>query len=277
MYKCGITGSSGLLGKILIKKVNFKFIKFKYDITNKKKVYNWIKRNNFDFIIHLAAIVPTKKVENNFYYSKKVNYGGTKNLVDAIIKYKKKPKLFFFASTSHVYKPKSKYIKILEKEKTKPFSKYGKTKLLAEKYLKLKLSKKKINYCIGRIFSFTDKNQDHSFIVPSLFNKIKKSKSSKIYLKNLNHYRDFVSTIDICKAIEILCKKKKTGIYNIGNGNKISLIQIAKYFSKKYKKKIIIQNNIKKNSFLIASNRKILKTGWVPRTSFSRDLKKFSC
>ena len=69
----------------------------------------------------------------------KVNYYGTKYLVDSLIKFKKKPKLFFYASSSHVYKIKKKNIKISENGKLEPSSKYGKTKLLSETYLKKKL------------------------------------------------------------------------------------------------------------------------------------------
>ena len=41
----------------------------------------------------------------------------------------------FFSSTSHVYKPLDKFKKISEKSKLNPASKYGKTKILAEKLL----------------------------------------------------------------------------------------------------------------------------------------------
>ena len=95
MFNCGITGSTGILGSNIIKDLKFNFIIFKGDITKKKVVENWIKSNEFDFILHLAAIVPTKDVENNYRYAKKVNYNGTKNLVDSIIRYKKKLKVFF--------------------------------------------------------------------------------------------------------------------------------------------------------------------------------------
>ena len=86
MLKCGITGHSGTLGSQLIKKkFNFKFIIFKDDICRKKKIYQWIKKNKPDLILHIAAIVPTRVVENNFSYANSVNYMGTKNLVDAIV------------------------------------------------------------------------------------------------------------------------------------------------------------------------------------------------
>ena len=274
MYNCGITGSSGRLGINITKKVNFRFNIFKGDISKKKQVDTWVKKNNFDIIIHLAAIVPTYKVEENYLYSKKVNYYGTKYLIDSIVKYKKKPKLFFFSSSSHVYKVTKKLKKIKETEKTIPVSLYGKTKLMAENYIKKKLKKNNINYCIGRIFSFTDKHQDKSFLVPSLFNKIKNCKS-EINLKDLNHYRDFLVISDVSKAIEILCKKQIKGIVNIGSEKPVHLKDIAKFFSNKYRKKINYIYSNKKSTYLIADNKKLRKTGWRQSKNFISQLKVF--
>ena len=73
------------------------------------------------------------------------------------MRYKKDINWFFFASTSHVYPTQKK--KISEKNKTKPSSKYGKTKLLAENYIKKKLKNKKFGFCIGRIFSIFDNKE----------------------------------------------------------------------------------------------------------------------
>ena len=141
--KCGITGSDGVLGTQLLKFKDFKFIKFKGDITKKNEVNFWIKRNKFDIFIHLAAIVPVKVVNENYTYSRKVNYYGTKNIFDSLIRYQNNNlKWFFFPSTSHVYNFSGKK-KINENGKLKPNSKYGKTKLLAEKYLEKKTDKQK--------------------------------------------------------------------------------------------------------------------------------------
>ena len=66
LNKIGITGSSGSLGKIILKnKKNFRIIKFNGDIRNRKKVFNWITKNKIKSIIHLAAIVPIKVVNLN--------------------------------------------------------------------------------------------------------------------------------------------------------------------------------------------------------------------
>ena len=59
MLKCGITGYKGILGSELIKKKKFNYIKFKGDITDQKTVEKWVNNNDFDLIIHLAAVVPT--------------------------------------------------------------------------------------------------------------------------------------------------------------------------------------------------------------------------
>ena len=130
--KIGITGHSGSLGKEIVKsKFGFNYSFFKSDVRSKSKVLKWIDGKKFDAIIHLAAIVPIKIVNNNQKKAYDVNYIGTKNIVDAVKK--NKIKWLFFASTSHVYSSSKK--KIHEKSDIKPISYYGKTKLLAENYI----------------------------------------------------------------------------------------------------------------------------------------------
>ena len=124
---------------------------FKDDICRKRKIYQWIKKNKPDLILHIAAIVPTRVVENNFSYANSVNYMGTKNLVDAIVENNLNLKWFFFSSTSHVYRLPKKKIKINEKCKKIAISKYGLTKLKAEKYIKKKLSKSNIPCIVTEI------------------------------------------------------------------------------------------------------------------------------
>jgi len=75
----GITGATGVLGrKLIIKLKNYNLIIFKGDISIKQNVYSWVNRNNFDAVIHLAAIVSTTKVNKGKNKALKVNYFGTK-------------------------------------------------------------------------------------------------------------------------------------------------------------------------------------------------------
>ena len=136
------------------------------------------------------------------------------------------------------------------------------TKLNAENYISNKLTKNQIPFCIGRIFSFTNKKQTTDFVIPSI---IKKAKTTKeiVHFDNVNNFRDFLSTHDICKAIELLFIKKSTGIFNIGSGKPVLISDIIKIIFKKYGKKYHINSKGDENS-LIANNNKIRSLKWKP-------------
>ncbi len=264
MLKCGITGGTGVLGKRIIERLPYKFFSFKKKIENFDQVKKWINSEKFDLILHLAAIVPTNKVKKNFNKAKIVNVDGTKNIIKAVLNSSHPPKWFFFASTSHVYSEVLNKKKISEKAKTKPYSKYGQTKRNAEKIIEKNFKNKKISFCIGRIFSFTDKRQDPPYVIPSIISKIKNKKKKTIILSNLNHYRDFVSIKDITSAINVLFKLKKKGFYNIGSGNSLNIKTIAKIIAKNYRKKLIFLSD-NKPTYLVSNNNKLKRLGWRPR------------
>ena len=73
MINCGITGSTGVLGKKIRKILPYKFYCFKKDITNYYDVKEWIDKKNLDLVIHLAAVVPTKVVNKNYIKARKIN------------------------------------------------------------------------------------------------------------------------------------------------------------------------------------------------------------
>ena len=254
----GLTGSSGILGKqlvLLYKNINFNF--FKGDIKNFNQVDKWIQHNDFDLLIHLAAIVPIKKVNSNMQKAYNVNYLGTKNLVDSI-KLRKKNKIWFFlASTSHVYSKSKKLLK--ESSKINPINYYAITKLKAEEYI-IK-NNKYINYCIGRIFSYTSRHQKSDYFIPNMISKLK-SKKKTLSIYGVNHYRDFLPIKDVAKAIMILAKSKSTGIFNICSSKKILLSDIVNLLN--FRKKKLSFLNDYPTSHIIGSNRKIKKLNWKP-------------
>lgn len=241
----GLTGSTGLLGQSLKKKLrklnNYKLNCYKGDITNKSQLKKWFKVNSFCYVIHLAAIVPVKKVNKNINFAKKVNIGGTKNIINEINK-KKSIKWFFFSSSSHVYQFDNK--KVRETSIKKPFSIYGKTKLEAEKFIEKKINKK-IKFCVGRIFSLEGKNKAKSYFLPGLLKKIRKNKVIEI---DLNQFRDFIHVDDVAEAVVILLKKEQVGIYNIASGKKTKFYELINLFSKLLKRKIKFKNTVSKVS-----------------------------
>ena len=241
----GLTGSTGLLGQSLKKKLrklnNYKLNCYKGDITDKSQLKKWFKVNSFCYVIHLAAIVPVKKVNKNINFAKKVNIGGTKNIINEVNK-KKSIKWFFFSSSSHVYQFNNKEVR--ETSIKKPFSIYGKTKLEAEKFIEKKINKK-IKFCIGRIFSLEGKNKAKSYFLPGLLKKIRKNKVIEI---DLNQFRDFIHVDDVAEAVVILLKKEQVGIYNIASGKKTRFYELINLFSKLLKRKIKFKNTVSKVS-----------------------------
>ena len=264
---CGITGHRGVLGKYFINNSKkLKFIKYFGDINNKKKITEWILTNDFDCLFHFAAVVPVKEVKNNYKLAKRTNYTAVKHIVDALKK-KNKPIWFFFSSTSHVYGFSDE--RFNELSKTKPINKYGKLKLLAEKYITFKLRGTKIVFCIGRIFSYTHFSQSNNFFVPSIFNKKIKNNN---FLKKINTLRDFVDLRDICSAVRLLMTQKCCGIFNIASGNAVNLQKIFFLINKNNKKYFI--NNFPRNN-IIADINKIKGFGWFPKYNIFNILKNF--
>lgn len=256
---CALTGSSGVLGTNFIEQFpNITFIKYKHDLTEKNKLKKWIKNNEFDFFLHFAAIVPVHQVNMHYQYAKKVNYESVKLIISELNK-KKKKIWFFFSSTSHVYQPSN--IKLKENSTKKPVNKYGKLKLMAEKYIIKNCKNTNLIYCIGRIFSFTHKLQNKKFFIPSAF--LHKA-------KQVSTLRDFIDIKDICSCIMLLMSKKKRGIFNIGSGNGVNLIKIISLIQNK---KINILTKAKNN--FVADISKVKKLGWQKKYDIQDIIKEY--
>lgn len=251
----GITGSTGVLGSVLfqkLKKKNYKVVCFRSDIRKIDKVRSWVKKNNFDAIFHLAAIVPVNLCNKNPLDACYVNIDGTKNILESISKFKKKP-WFFYASTSHVYKLKK--TRLSENDIISPRTFYGYTKWLGEKLLENQTLNNDLNYCIGRIFSFYSNSQPKDFLYPSIKNKIKKmSNKNNIYLINAYNVIDIQKADSVINIILKLFEKKAEGIFNIGTGKGTQIKNFAKKFTTK---KIIVKTNSKKKNTVIANIKKL--------------------
>lgn len=256
---CAITGSNGVLGTNFIKQFpNITFVKYKYNLTEKLKLKKWIKNNNFDYFLHFAAIVPINEVNADYQYAKKINYNTVKIIIRELKK-KKKKIWFFFSSTSHVYRFSKKKLK--ENSVKNPINKYGRLKLMAEKYIIKNCTNTNIIYCIGRIFSFTHKTQNKKFFIPSVF--LQKA-------KQINTLRDFIDIRDICSCIMLLMSKKKKGIFNIGSGSGVNLIKIISLIqNKKINMSVPPKNN------LVADITKVKRLGWKKKYNIQDIIKEY--
>ena len=156
MKRLAITGVNGIIGSELRRRFidkgyyvigidriepqqeddrQFEYVKL--DITAQDKVKQFFSGLSFDYLIHCAALVHKNSPDLSFNNFMKINYEGTKNIFDSVIKSKNKYglKRAIFFSTIEVYGGEERDEIISEDDECNPISFYGKSKLAAERYL----------------------------------------------------------------------------------------------------------------------------------------------
>ena len=130
-----ITGGSGILGTELKKFFLDSLFPShsELDITNHEMVFDYFSKNEFDSIIHTAAMTSVRQCESEKKLSWDTNVIGTKNLVDAAIKFNPNSK-FSYVSTACVFDGHVGMYK--ESSIPHPENFYALTKLIGEQFVK---------------------------------------------------------------------------------------------------------------------------------------------
>ena len=224
--------------RILRKNKNFKFLKI--DLRNKNNIEKLIKKNYFNFVIHLAAEVgvrysilrPDKYIETNIK--------GFFNILESL-KFNP-PEKFLFASSSSVYGD-SKIFPLDEKQNLDPKNVYALSKKNNEELSKIYSTKYKTKFLGLRFFTvFGELGRPDMFFYKLLYSAFN---NKKIYLNNAgNHYRDFTYIKDVVKILEKLIFKKEKNKFQILNVCSSRPIFLKKFLniSEKFLKKLNIVN-----------------------------------
>lgn len=229
-----ITGGSGFLGLNLAKKLAAKNEKvrifdlripgiknkriefFKGDIINFDDVYNAC--DNVDIVFNLASLLPCSRAGQMF---KKVNVGGTENLLKASLK--RKVKKVIHVSSSIVYGVPER-IPCDETCRTRPLGAYGKSKLDAEKLcldyirkgLKITILRPRLIIGPGRLGLLT-----------ILFEWVRRGKRIYLIGSGKNHFQ-MVSVYDLIDACLLSAKRGSNEIINIGVDNVPTVYELMK-------------------------------------------------
>lgn len=215
-------------------KENKKFFFFKTDLRNKKKLFDIIKKNKIDHIIHLAAQAGVRYSIKNPYEYLENNVFVFLNILESCRYFKVKH--LVYASTSSVYGEEKRHPLKEKYDNTKPIQFYAATKV----------SNEVMAYSYSHLFNFSTTGLRFFTVYgpwgrPDMaFYKFTESiyKKKKIDVFNYgNHFRDFSYVEYIADAIvKSLTKSKalKTGneIYNLGNGNKVHLLRAIELIEK---------------------------------------------
>ncbi len=236
-----IIGSSGILGNVLVKKLNEKYkvigttkrnrkkSKIKCDITKHEEVTRVIQKIKPNIIIHLAGITGNIECEKNPKKTLETNVMGTYHILESI---KDKKIKIIFASSREVYGNSKQ--KVDETSSLMPINLNGFTKMISENLIKEFNLKYKIPYNILRFTNFYGENNDKRGI-SKMFKEALSGKKITVFGGEQNidliHYDDAVSAI--VKTID----NNKNGVYNIGLGKSFKLLSILKILEKTSKMK----------------------------------------
>jgi len=180
-----------------------------------------IKKNyltSFNHIINCSL--------NRRYVTKKYD---VKNDFDLIIakKIKSYDIRYIYFSTRKVYKLGNN---LKENSVKKPKSFYSKNKLITEKKLFSILKKKVLILRVSNLIGYPktlSSRKIHNTFIDQFFLNIKKG----YIIDNKKNYKDFLSSNQFSKIIEMLIKKKIHGIYNVSIGKKVYLHDIVKWLN----------------------------------------------
>lgn len=197
--------------------------------------------NKTNTIVYLSFNNDLNDLNKNFKKNLSKTLMPLNVLIRLISTLKKKTKIIYL-STASIYGNQKK-IPVNEKAKINILNKYDLLKYLSENIL-ISSKNKFLNYQILRLSNvygpnLSKKKQNNRQIISKIiFNCLKKREIS--IFGSGNYYRDFVHVEDVSKAIKKISINnsiKKNQIYNIGSGNKITLINLFKIISKNIEKK----------------------------------------
>lgn len=294
--KIAITGSLGLIGSSLIKKLRETSIEsieivafdirynkqnpFYLDITNKDQLKQ--KLQDCDGVLHLAAIARVSWGEKNPVLCNLVNIDGIQNIIDTCLSSRKKPWLIF-ASSREVYGTQDTLSPALESASLSPLNTYAKTKLIGEQLIK-EAHKKGLKAFIARFANVYGGMFDHrDRVIPAFI--INAINNQDIEIKGKDAILDFIFIDDVInsliKIIDFLQEKKEKylPIVNISTSEAISLNQLANIIiSATHSTSNII--SLPKNSFAVdqfcGSNSLASSIlGWEPKFDLKQGVKKF--
>tara|TARA_Y100000741_G_C18233015_1_gene550599 strand:- start:536 stop:1429 length:894 start_codon:yes stop_codon:yes gene_type:complete len=235
MKEIQITGSSGFVG---INLLNSNYFKNKFSF---KKIFlrkNIIPHSKKSYaFIHLAGLAhDTKKsLKTSEYY--KVNYELTKIMYNKFLSSKAK-KFIIISSVKAVRDNCNKLIT----EKTSPIPKthYGKSKLLAEKYIiNKKIGKNKKYFILRPCMIHGPKNKGNLNL---LYKYIKKGYPWP--LASFINQRSYLSIDNLNFVINELLNRNDipSGIYNVSDDDTLSTNEIVKLINQKIGKKNLMLN-----------------------------------
>jgi nucleoside-diphosphate-sugar epimerase len=282
-----LTGSSGFIGKHLLKSLIKKYGKENILVLTSKPIddctyllhnnYNFGKDffiesgySNIDTIIHAGAFTPKSSKEGNNILKSNSNIKNTTQIITSDLPQLKK---FIFLSTLDVY---GADIPIREDSLLAPISLYGQSKLYCEELLKVWANQNNIIYQTLRIgHVYGPGEEEYKKIIPITINNIFQSQPVNIYGEG-KEIRSFIYIFDVVEAIlNSILLDTSIGIINIVGHEQINindLIQKIVLISEKTTEIKRIETNSSGRD-IVFDNKKMKEILLNPKTTLDEGLK----
>ena len=221
----------------IISNKNFKF--FKIDVLDDDSLSEIFKKYDIRYIIHLASIVSVEESMRNPKLVTKVNVEGTLNILEFARRFDVDKVII--ASSASVYGEQEK-IPIKESFTLKPKSIYAATNVMKEYYAKIYYENYSLRCICLRYFNVYGKKQDprnpYSGVITRFIYKAMKNEALEIYGDGMQT-RDFIHIYDVVKANFLAMNtSKRFGIYNIGTGRSVRILDLVGILEKILGKKL---------------------------------------
>lgn len=245
------------------------------DITDKKKITDFIIKNNFAYIYHLAAEAIVEKSYDNPYRAFNTNVMGTVNILEAA-RFTKGIKGIIVASSDKAYgKTKVKYTEESPLKGDHPYDvSKSCTDLIAQTYHRT-YGLPVVVTRFGNVYGEGDMHLDR--IIPGICEAIIKNKTLQIRSDG-TYVRDYLYVKDVAAGYVFLLDKinqTKGEAYNFSSKDTYSVLELIKKAEKilnvKIKYKIM---NTAKNEipYQHLDDSKIRKLGWNPQYTLEKSL-----
>ncbi len=176
-----------------------------------------------DSVVHEAAQAGVRVSVEKPEKTVSVNMDGMLNVLvaarDAGVK------KFVFVSSSSVY-GKTRYLPYDEKHPTEPISPYGVTKVAGEQMCRVFSELYGMEIPMLRYFTVYGPRVRPDLAINKFFRRAMKNEKIEIYGDG-SKTRDFTYVGDIVEGTVLALEKGKTGPYNLGGGNRVSVKELA--------------------------------------------------